>query len=97
MRSIGKQEAMRLLGLISVKWSRCWKSENSTHLLGDEKHHWGKELGLTTLDDSISSSLHVFGNVVCSSRHHSELLHDPDSTGRDVLSDVTHSGNSEHC
>jgi len=65
-------------------------------LLGDEEHHGGKELGLTTPDDSISSSLHVFGDIVGTGGHHSELLHDPNSTGRDVLTDVTHSGNSEH-
>jgi hypothetical protein len=65
-------------------------------LLGDEEHHGSKELGLTTPDDSISSSLHVFGNVVGTGGHESELLHDPDSTGRDVFTDVAHSGDSEH-
>lgn len=66
------------------------------YLLGDEEHHGGKELGLTTPDDSISSSLHVFGDIVGTGGHHSELLHDPDGTGRDVFTDVAHSGNSEH-
>jgi hypothetical protein len=50
-------------------------------LLGDEEHHGGEELGLTTPDNSISSSLHVFGDIVGTGGHHSELLHDPDSTG----------------
>jgi hypothetical protein len=65
-------------------------------LLGNEKHHRGKELGLTSPDDGISSSLHVFGDVVGTGGHHSELLHNPDGTGRNVFTDIAHSGNSEH-
>jgi len=79
MHRIYSGNEKRLLGLlVSSIFFRCFLAYL---LLGDEEHHGGKELGLTTPDDSISSSLHVFGNVVGTGGHESELLHDPDSTG----------------
>jgi len=94
MHRIYSGDEKRLLGLhVSSIPDRCIAAYL---LLGDEEHHGGKELGLTTPDDSISSSLHVLCNVVGTGGHHSELLHDPDGTGRDVFTDVTHSGDSEH-
>jgi hypothetical protein len=79
MHKVYSGNEKRLLGLlVSSIHSTCIVAYL---LLGDEEHHGGKELGLTTPDNSVSSSLHVFGDIVGTGGHESELLHDPNGTG----------------